>query len=338
MWNPSVGEWMFGSLVIAYLFCGGTGAGTLALTAAFWLRLRRSDDVRFEGGVALMRRADPRWHVLARSCAAGLVLLAFGIACLMADIGRDDRVLNLFLMPHATYLTVGGFALLLLMGVGAGMTVAGFLDLPALGRMEAPLAWAAIALGGVVAVYTGLLLSSMGSVALWANPLLPALFAASSLSCGCALLALAAFASDAGRRLEGMMRVVARVDAVAVAVEAACAFGYAACSMTSPRQAAVESARALFGGAVPEFTALWWSFVIAGLAVPLAAELVLARRGVRDSARLLTACALVGTLVLAGSVSMRAGVVMAGDHPVVTLVQGGEHGAVAPALPAQGSD
>ena len=71
-----------------------------------------------------------------------------------------------------------------------------------------------IFLAGIsVAVYTGLLLSDMKAVSLWATPVLPLLFAVSSLSCGCAVVVGTACFSGTLSVFGSVLRQVANADA-----------------------------------------------------------------------------------------------------------------------------
>lgn len=71
----------------------------------------------------------------------------------------------------------------------------------------------ALVAGISVAVYTGLLFSDMKAVPLWATPVLPLLFAVSSLSCGCAVVVGTACFSGTLSVFGSVLRQVANADA-----------------------------------------------------------------------------------------------------------------------------
>ena len=77
-----------------------------------------------------------------------------------------------------------------------------------------------IALGAFVAVYTGMLLMSAGSVPLWDTPLLPLLFTVSAFDTGVALVELVAVAAAKKDPLAPKARtLMERVVVVLVVVE-----------------------------------------------------------------------------------------------------------------------
>ena len=100
---------MFGTFAVLYLFCGGTGAGAIAvcsLADLAWARQPFGTGTYTQGP-----SVRPEARIVDFGFAAGLALLVLGIACLLLDLGRLDRVLMLFLNPQPTFVTVGAFAL-----------------------------------------------------------------------------------------------------------------------------------------------------------------------------------------------------------------------------------
>ena len=186
---------MLGTLAVGYLFLGGAGAGAIVVASVLDLALVRAPfgtDARVS-----VDEAPPCERVAAFALLAGFAALALGVLCLLFDLGRIDRVLDLFLRPSPTYLTVGSFALAVLAACGAFLTLVRFAYLPSVPRAAAVAVEAvAVAVGLVVMVYTGLLLQGLGAVALWRSPFVPVLFTLSSLSCGIAVVLVAAFFAD----------------------------------------------------------------------------------------------------------------------------------------------
>ena len=103
--------------------------------------------------------APPCERVAAFALLAGFAALALGVLCLLFDLGRIDRVLDLFLRPSPTYLTVGSFALAVLAACGAFLTLVRFAYLPSVPRAAA-VAVEAVAVAAVS--YTHLRRSSAG--------------------------------------------------------------------------------------------------------------------------------------------------------------------------------
>ena len=171
----------------------------------------------------------------------------------------------------------------------------------------------------VVMVYTGLLLQSLGAVPLWSTPWLPALFAASSLSCGIACALALAQLTGVASAFDAVLGRLAAVDAAVIVIEAivVAVFVYAASLAGAPLSngtelAAAQSVRELVAGANAQL--FWGGFVALGLAVPLVLDGVLAkrRRPLPGVALFTAAC------VLAGGFVMRFCVVAAGAHPVLS--------------------
>lgn len=188
---------MFGELVTAYLFLAGVGAGGVAAASvADLLFVREPFGADVVPDFAEKRPAERLVAgVLALSCGA----LALGAGCLAADLGRADRVLSLFLAPPVTLMNLGAWAVALLTAVAAALALARFLYVPWLRRCAMVVAETiACGLAVVVAVYAGLLLQTLSGVRLWSSPWVPALFALSAASCGCALLMAGALFVEGG--------------------------------------------------------------------------------------------------------------------------------------------
>ena len=80
---------MFDSLVIGYLFLGGAGGGAVVVLAAL-------EGVRAFAG----RRLGLPNEFFARAWPVSTVVLAAGIVCIFADLGRPDRLFALVLSPQ----------------------------------------------------------------------------------------------------------------------------------------------------------------------------------------------------------------------------------------------
>lgn len=320
---------MLSALVVGYLFLGGTGAGACAVLAVLGMLAPREcvavEPIRLHGrmrahamGVrGAVRVSAPYRRFLGSGYAAALVALVAGAVCLLADLGRADRLLLLVVQPQPSFIAVGAWSLAALAAVALFLALVwgGMLRhrIP-LGVLRA-LEGASLVVAAVAMAYTGLLLGSMPSVPLWATPWLPVLFALSALSCGIALIVGAAQFSGAFRRFKGVLRRLMLADAVVIVLEAAVAALFlasvwdSASGATATAQVAGMSLRELAAG---EGAWLFWGgFVAVGLAVPLASEAVLVR--LRRPAPL--ASVAVAACVLAGGAVMRACIVGAGLQP-----------------------
>ena len=314
------GEALFGELAVAYLFLAGVGAGGIAaasLADLFFVRAPFGEEATVS-----VAEAAPAERLAAFVFAVSMGALALGVACLLLDLGRIDRVTSLFLSAKLTLMNVGAWSLATLLAVGAALTLVRFMYLPAMGRtVVTVLEVAAVVLAAVVAVYAGLLLQTLPGVRLWESPCVPVLFVLSAASCGCALVCGASLFAECDEAVVALARVVASVDLVVVLAEAVAAalfLGFAASSGHPGVQASAENL--LHGSAALG----WWvGFVLCGLIVPLACECVLwARwRNHQESARAtpVAAIAVVAAFVLVGGVSLRWSVVEAGEHRPLEL-------------------
>ena len=207
---------MFDSLVIGYLFLGGAGGGAVVVLAAL-------EGVRAFAG----RRLGLPNEFFARAWPVSTVVLAAGIVCIFADLGRPDRLFALVLSPQPTPLTVGAYALVVSLACAGAFSVLALADgLHASRAARVALAAAALVAGLATAAYTGVLLQGLASVLFWQTPLLPAAFVLSSLSCGLALaLGVAAFV-EARRPFMRPLAWLARADGALIVLEAACLAAY----------------------------------------------------------------------------------------------------------------
>lgn len=304
-------------LVVSYLFLGGAGAGACLVLSVLGLLVPR-DLVTERAGVRL-RPTAPYRKLLGPGFAAVLVLLALGVVCLLADLGNVERVILLLVRPTATHLAIGSWALAacLVLAIALGLAWSGFgaWNFALLRIVEVLAVLAAL----VVMVYTGLLLQSLSAVPLWATPWLPALFVASSLSCGIACVLGISQITGAARAFDAVFGRLAATDAVVIVIEAAilAAFLYTtstagAHASNGTEVAAAQSARDLLEGG--NAWLFWSCFAVLGLAVPLVLDVALARRrGAMSGLALLAAAC-----VLTGGFVMRYCVVAAGVHPVLS--------------------
>ena len=179
-------ELTWGLPVILYLFLAGVGAG--AVTVSGSVLLRGGD---YSGG-SFFRLA--RYGAL-----IGPIPVIIGCGLLVFELGRWDRMFNLFKVINLSPMSIGSWFLGLFIIFSLIYAVA---FLPSFSprferivRHMAPilhlLAWVNVPLGIGVAIYTGILLGAMPSRPLWNSPILALLFLVSALSTGVATIILA---------------------------------------------------------------------------------------------------------------------------------------------------
>lgn len=330
---------MFSELVVAYLFLGGTGAGACAVMATLGLladrdEVRRYVAARFRDGCGRLYGRFFGMSLIGAGAVLGLAAL-----CLVADVGRPDRLLVLATSAPTSYLVVGAWAVAFcfVLALGSALLWRGLLPatLTALRIVNGLLLTVAV----VVMAYTGLLLSDMASVPLWHSGWLPVLFVLSSLSCGialCVAFALLGRTADAFRRT---LRLLLCIDGALIVIEGAVLAlwllsVWAALppdgALTPTDEAAQASLALLLSGA--ESVLFWGGLVTFGLIAPLAidglAVFAMGRHvaasssaaGRAPGASLATQGALLASAgcVLVGGACLRAVVVAAGMLPAIS--------------------
>lgn len=322
---------MFDTSIILYLFLGGAGAGACLVLAVAGLfvpgdRVTVSRSGSALGTVRPVFLVPPVYRKLfAPTYGCALIVLLLGIMCLVADLGRADRLLLLLTTPTFSHIAVGAYAYAacFVLALVLALSWSGvFKNVhPTLVRMCEVLI---IPVAVVVMVYTGLLLQSLGAVPLWSVFWLPVVFVLSSVSCGAALVVGIAHFGAAATVFRSLFRRILLCDAIVIVLEAiaVAAFlvvsgGAVGAAPSGTAEAAVGSYTELVVGAN---AGLWWiGFILVGLVVPLICEIVVlcTRSAPRGLVLAISACVLVGGFV------MRFCIVEAGMRPVLAFAAGG---------------
>lgn len=311
---------MFGELVIAYLFLGGMGAGSLAISSLGTLLVPRDEvavrrsTINGRATRTVLYVPAPYQKLFGPALAVSFITLAIGSIALSVDLGQTNRAELLFLLPQPTFMTLGAYSLALALALCALLAAAWALPhLHLRYWVVRTLAVLAVADGVVVMLYTGLLLSDMQAIPLWNTPWLPPLFVASALSCGSALMLGTSVFTGAIGLFESSIRRLMKLDIVLLVVEAVLAACFIAASWKAPfAVAAVGSASLLHGELAPVFLA---GFVGCGIGIPVLAEgYELAARGHYQVASLIAS-----TAVFVGGIALRYSIVMAGIRPEVWI-------------------
>lgn len=271
---------MLSELVVGYLFLGGCGAGGCLVVAVLSL-LIAGEDLQ----PALVSRFASRGGVLYRKfimpiLMASLGALVLGSICLFADLGQPGRLFLLLFSGVVTHLTVGAWALMVCFLAGAFLVLVwqGVVPVGVLGFRIASGLLAAVSL--VVALYTGLLLSSVAAVPVWHSGWLAVLFLTSAISCGIALAGGVSALSEGARPFTRALERFAKLDMVVIAAEAVVLALWlllpAFSGETVSAQAGDASFAALITGALAPL--FWVGFCGLGLALPLVVEGVFAFR------------------------------------------------------------
>ena len=212
---------MFSELIIAYLFLGGAGGGCCLVTAALTWLAQPAALGQVLAGRLRGAAARPWQRFFGALHLASLGALIVGAVCLMADLGRPDRLLLVLLHPVPTYVGFGAWAVILCIGLTAVNCSVWLGLLPATRRKLLVLSSLMAVAAAAVVLYTGLMLSDIPAIPLWNTPWLVALFVLSALSCGVALALCAAFVSGSVPVFLSTLMRLARVDAAFIATRAA---------------------------------------------------------------------------------------------------------------------
>ncbi len=264
---------MISTLATWYIVLGGIGGGAL-----FWACV-----------LDLPRSPRPAVNAIVGGVnAVACVLLAAGTVFLGADVGRLDRVLRLFLHPTASYIAIGAWILAvailltLVLGVLRGRRERGYGISKGVIRVLDAIG---ILMALFIMVYTGLLLHTMVGVAFWTNLLIPALFTASSLSAGAAIVAIVSTIIEPEVFLVPPISRVLAADFAIIVAEALFAAALLMWTFTV-KNSSMEATRALLFALDNPVAMLWWvGFVGCGLALPLVLDLATLVAAVRERAR-----------------------------------------------------
>ncbi len=298
--DPTLHVWAW--QIPAYLFLGGLVAGMMMICGWFLFADRH-------------RRAD---SVLGLLPGLSLALLSLGMLSLFLDLEHKWYVWRLYtaFLPRSP-MSWGAW---ILVAVYPALAATLLLRLPApLGRAFPVLArWSAavlarprwvrtlaatdMALGVLLGIYTGVLLSTLAARPLWNSALLGPLFLASGLSSAAAFVHLVARDRD-----ESVL--LARADNRFLLAELAL-IALLLIGLVTTSRVHAEAARLLLGGPL---TALFWVGVVGlGIVIPLSIQTLAVGHRVRHTA-------VAPLMVLAGGLLLRIVIVVAGQlshvHP-----------------------
>jgi protein NrfD len=292
--DPFLQVW--GWEIPVYLFLGGLVAGMMAIAGWFRLadRARRSDCVCF-----LLPGLS-------------LVLLSLGMGALFLDLEHKLYVWRLYTtfepaspMSWGAWILVAVYPALLglmLLRVPAGLrrrfpALAALSDgLNARLPLVRSIAAANLVLGGMLGIYTGVLLSALGARPLWNSALLGPLFLTSGLSSAAALVHMLARDREESELLARADNRFLQAELVLIALFLV--------GLVSATQVQMRAAGLLLGG---PYSAVFWVGVVGiGIALPLAIQSLAVGHRIRHSP-------VAPLLVLAGGLLLRFVIVSAGQ-------------------------
>ena len=249
---------MISTLATCYLFLGGAGSGCLVVLSLL-------KGVRTLRACPVDLLALPR-DLLSRAWVLCAMFLALGMACIAIDLGRFDNVLVLLMSPRPVPLAVGAYALAFSLALGCANAWLSATDIarriPDFAIMA--LSFVGVVVGLVTVVYTGLLLASMVSVVAWHSALVPVIFSLSSLSCGLALILLAAAFTESRRPQVRPFSWLLTADGVIIVCEALSLAAIIVLIGFDERSVTAQQALICGDLAIP----FWCGIVGVGLALP----------------------------------------------------------------------
>jgi len=294
MIDPSMHVW--GWEIPVYLFLGGLGAGMMAISGYFLFSGR-------------YRNTHCACHILP---GLSFVLLSLGMLALYLDLEHKPYFWRLYTtFELRSPMSWGAWILLLVYPAILGnflLRVPAPVRrwIPALGTASDRLLerhhlvqWVGalnMLLGGLLGVYTGILLSALGARPLWNSALLGPLFLVSGLSTAAALVHM--IARDRDER-----ELLAKADNGFLVAELVFVALFLVGLVTATR-VHLEAAGLLLGGS---YTAVFWVLVIGlGIVVPLFIQLLAVNRKIRHQP-------VAPILVLVGGILLRFVIVNAGQ-------------------------
>ena len=271
-------EGAMGALIVIYFFLSGLGAGAFLTAAA----------CRIFGGL--------RYAKIEKIAAIAVpILLGPGLLCLLLDLGRLLRFFNMvFYFNPSSVASWGVWLMSLFMGVSV---LYAFLHVVGKAEKAKPLSYVGSVLALAAGLYSGMLLYQMRGHELWHSALVPAIFLASAIASGLAVVLLLSGSAE-----RETTRTLSRALAIAVGVDLVLALTELLTLSWSAGGKAEAADVILSGGYGFLFIGV---YLILGLVLPLA---VLARR---QPGRVVQVAAAV--LVLVGTLAMRYVIVMGGQ-------------------------
>ena len=254
---------VYGPLIIAYLFFGGTSAGALLVMAWWSLRFYR------KGAVHSDRMAVAFASLQKRVYPIGLVLLGVSLLCLLGDMNYLERAFLVFTNPHATPITFGAYALAVEMLIVGALSIANVLSplfLP--GTVRRVLEILCIPCSIFLMVYTGIYLYSIMGVPVWNTPWIVPLFFCSSLSSGISTVLLVDYFADGSTLILRAARPLQKAHMTCIFVEFLVTVAYMVTLAATPGAApalALLNSKELLPVAVLGFAGM-------GMAVPFCME------------------------------------------------------------------
>lgn len=292
--DPTLHVWAW--QIPVYLFLGGLVAGIMAI--AGWFLFTGRD-----------RRADSVTHLLP---VLGLVLLSVGMLALFLDLEHKLYVWRLYTtfewrspMSWGAWILVAVYpALLAALVLHPPAWLAALVPtlrawsarLAANASIVHAVAWANLGLGGLLGIYTGVLLSSLGARPAWNSALLGPLFLTSGLSSAAALVHMLARDPKESELLARADNRFLQAELVIIAL-----FLIGLATSTSAHKAAADL---FFGG--PYTAPFWVGIVGIGIAAPLIVQTLAVSHRVRHTV-------LAPVLVIAGGLLLRFVIVSAGQ-------------------------
>jgi formate-dependent nitrite reductase membrane component NrfD len=271
----------------------GAGAGAFFVSVILDLMLARA--AGSEGMTYPFRKLVVQRPLFASGYLISFIALGLSALCLVADLGRIDRILFLFVYPSFSYLTVGTYALTLLIICSQILAATWNPRLPWIRHWIVRIAeYVGLVTAAIVVVYTGLFLQSIYTVNFWASPFVPVLFVLSSFSTGVALLLVAWFFTGASKPFSPLLLRLARIDICVILAEA---LAVAAFFLSSLGDA--EMHQVVLALLVGEFAPIFWGgFALCGIVVPLGMETLLVKRSLNLSLAWAACSVLVGGFFL----------------------------------------
>jgi formate-dependent nitrite reductase membrane component NrfD len=296
--NPFVdlSHHVWGWEIPVYLFLGGLVAGMMIISGLQLYRGRWREKSASVGMLPLL----------------ALVLLSLGMGALFLDLEHKLYVWRLYLtfqwtspMSWGSWILIGVYPVLLLALVVRPPWPLGHL-VPGLDRLSRQLTARpslvrgvgalSMALGTMLGIYTGILLSSLGARPLWSSAILGPLFLVSGLSTAAALVHMVARDPDEQLRL-------ARADIGFLSAELVL-IALFFIGLLSATRVHIEAANLLLGGT---YGAVFWVFVVGlGIIVPIFVQTLAVRHRIQHTP-------VAPLLVLAGGLIFRFVIVYAGQ-------------------------
>lgn len=282
----SSGDGVASAFIAWYLFLAGAGAGAFLIGGVVDLAIRANP-------YGLASRVSP---VTDAGMIVGPILVIISSVFLLFDLGVPERAIRVFLTPLTSIIGFGAWTIVLFVSCALGALIVGrFFDSKFSSIVEFILHICATLLSMCLLVYSGVYLSLFSTVPFLNTPLIPALFVASGLTSGMAVLILIGFTRKNIGGISKALENLIAFDMVLIVFEIVILVIFFLMTALADDVSAL-SAQSLISGRLAGV--FWLGIVVIGLILPFTVDTICRRMPDSVLLSIGAVCTLIGGICL----------------------------------------